>query len=680
MKMNKKSTLKSVKNNYLTHQKTTKGITLIALVITIIVLLILAGVSISILSGDNGILQRTTDAKEKSELAQTQERIKLAYNSALIEDLTGGSGNVKKQTFEAELAKEFPRSTISVDVDSNDSANWIVTVDEVSFPITAGLITAGESNPAKTLTITSTNSHGQYVHLSQYFKNGEQFTLSSLPENTTVNFEITIKNASTTPTYAATGGIYSVDQINNLSAGYTAVCSDTLGVPTVTNNSDGSVTVGFSNISLRANALSNNRPYILFPILVNDVAVGDVFTLVDAHVEINGVKYYPDSIGGAFTTERINEEIQINSFQGLTASFYGDSLTEVNYHYTKGYHSWIKDLVGLSSYNNYGLSGRTISGLYDTVNSINDTADVLFIMIGVNDSTFLTPIGQMGDTTEGTVYGEYYRLMNLLKTKYPSKKIVIITPHLQKKYATSKTAEENIEYMRQIGEACRQTSRHFDLACYDNQILSGFVLSNLDTYTTDGCHWNNAGHELVGKNISKWLLSSYRNNATTTKVKTVTINSIRAGGVHISQYFTDGGKFTLASLPENTSVNFEFTYKNASNNPTASATGGIFTVNQINNLNAGYTAICSDVLGKPTVTNNSDASVTVRFSNIRLNANALSNNRPYILFPILLTNVAVGDVFTLVDAHVEINGVTYYPDSIGGAFTEESITITETDA
>ena len=41
-----------------------KGITLIALVITIIVLLILAGVSIATLTGQNGILTRASDAKK----------------------------------------------------------------------------------------------------------------------------------------------------------------------------------------------------------------------------------------------------------------------------------------------------------------------------------------------------------------------------------------------------------------------------------------------------------------------------------------------------------------------------------------------------------------------------------------------------------------------------------------
>ena len=50
-----------------------RGITLIALVVTIIVLLLLAGVSISMLTGQNGILNRAAEAKEKTEVAQKEE-------------------------------------------------------------------------------------------------------------------------------------------------------------------------------------------------------------------------------------------------------------------------------------------------------------------------------------------------------------------------------------------------------------------------------------------------------------------------------------------------------------------------------------------------------------------------------------------------------------------------------
>ena len=51
-----------------------RGITLIALVVTIIVLLILAGVSISMLTGQNGILKRVVEAKEETEIANKNEQ------------------------------------------------------------------------------------------------------------------------------------------------------------------------------------------------------------------------------------------------------------------------------------------------------------------------------------------------------------------------------------------------------------------------------------------------------------------------------------------------------------------------------------------------------------------------------------------------------------------------------
>ena len=54
-----------------------KGITLIALVITIIVLLILAGVTIAMLSGENGILNRATSTQAYNELAEAKENILL---------------------------------------------------------------------------------------------------------------------------------------------------------------------------------------------------------------------------------------------------------------------------------------------------------------------------------------------------------------------------------------------------------------------------------------------------------------------------------------------------------------------------------------------------------------------------------------------------------------------------
>ena len=60
-----------------------EGITIIALVITIIVLLILAGVTIATLNGNNGILTKTQEAKEKTEVANEREIVEQATLSAM---------------------------------------------------------------------------------------------------------------------------------------------------------------------------------------------------------------------------------------------------------------------------------------------------------------------------------------------------------------------------------------------------------------------------------------------------------------------------------------------------------------------------------------------------------------------------------------------------------------------
>ena len=69
---------------------TNNGITLIALVITIIVLLILAGVTIATLMGDNGILTKANDAKRETEIAEVKERAQLDIASWVADKMQNG--------------------------------------------------------------------------------------------------------------------------------------------------------------------------------------------------------------------------------------------------------------------------------------------------------------------------------------------------------------------------------------------------------------------------------------------------------------------------------------------------------------------------------------------------------------------------------------------------------------
>ena len=79
--------------------KSKKGITLIALVITIIVLLILAGVTVATLTGENGLLSKAQLAKERTAEGEQDERDKLSsYENELSNygtwERTGGSGTI----------------------------------------------------------------------------------------------------------------------------------------------------------------------------------------------------------------------------------------------------------------------------------------------------------------------------------------------------------------------------------------------------------------------------------------------------------------------------------------------------------------------------------------------------------------------------------------------------------
>ena len=99
--------IKNVQKRMKEKTRTNKGITLIALVITIIVLLILAGVSIAMLTGENGILTQAQNAKNRTEEAEAQEKADLEDQNKLIENLASGNNNIKEYHNGVPIPKGF---------------------------------------------------------------------------------------------------------------------------------------------------------------------------------------------------------------------------------------------------------------------------------------------------------------------------------------------------------------------------------------------------------------------------------------------------------------------------------------------------------------------------------------------------------------------------------------------
>ena len=101
----------------------TAGITLIALVITIIVLLILAGVTIASLTGENGILTRAQTSRDKTEDATVEEKVKLAVQASYTE----GKGIIDRDDLDKELKDLFGAGKYEI---SEGDAPWTVTVED----------------------------------------------------------------------------------------------------------------------------------------------------------------------------------------------------------------------------------------------------------------------------------------------------------------------------------------------------------------------------------------------------------------------------------------------------------------------------------------------------------------------------------------------------------------------
>lgn len=134
--------------------KQNNGVTLVALVITIIVLLILAGVSISLVVGDNGVLNQAVNAADNTNEATAKSEIEMAVSVGVTEylgakyDGTLASGADLTDYLEpADLERNMATCTIkeaTIDL-SSGSADVTVVNGSTEYTYTITLSTSGNS-------------------------------------------------------------------------------------------------------------------------------------------------------------------------------------------------------------------------------------------------------------------------------------------------------------------------------------------------------------------------------------------------------------------------------------------------------------------------------------------------------------------------------------------------------
>ena len=164
--------------------KEIKGITLIALVITVIVLLILAAVTIGAITGNNGIIGQANDAKLQTEIAEEKEILGIATINAMGKD---EEGNVTKINLDGELDKNPGKTNYSSEEKEEGIIVTFKTSQRKYLVETNGNITEYEdsviidedlpieiSNTTESITITVKEEELQDKNLEyKYYINGQ---------------------------------------------------------------------------------------------------------------------------------------------------------------------------------------------------------------------------------------------------------------------------------------------------------------------------------------------------------------------------------------------------------------------------------------------------------------------------------------------------------------------------
>ena len=185
-------------------------------------------------------------------------------------------------------------------------------------------------------------------------------------------------------------------------------------------------------------------------------------------------------------------------FSALTYVALGDSITygldemresgRVDFPYP----TIVKDLLGIGTVHNYGISGSTLTTIDNGTHSpmavrykeMTDNADIVSVMGGVNDY-LKAPLGTPDSTDTGTVYGALNVLCAGLKAKYPEAYIFFMTP-----YKFSMDPGANPEYghtMLDIANAIKEVCAKHGFDVLD---MHTYGMFELEMYTkgSDGLH------------------------------------------------------------------------------------------------------------------------------------------------------------------------------------------------
>lgn len=140
-----------------------KGITLVALVVTVVVLLILAGITITYVLGDNGVFGQASQAKIQTELGKIEERAQTIYSEKLMETV---SGTLNTTVATITVIRQLEKEGYPIETRGATAADIDVSLDKTSISMDKN-----ETATVKLVFNGSDDGNAYYVRLEgKYYK------------------------------------------------------------------------------------------------------------------------------------------------------------------------------------------------------------------------------------------------------------------------------------------------------------------------------------------------------------------------------------------------------------------------------------------------------------------------------------------------------------------------------
>ena len=198
---------------------------------------------------------------------------------------------------------------------------------------------------------------------------------------------------------------------------------------------------------------------------------------------------------------------------------FGDSITygidgnyrsgDANYRMAKPYPTLVGDTLGIGTVNNQGVSGASFcphpqrANMTQKILSFTGEADIISLLLGVNDFTSKHALGKPGDKDNSTIYGSLYLISEYLTTNYPDAYIFYMTPFQYK------NPDNGTYKLEDVATAVKTVAAQFDIPVLDMYNLGKYE-NEMNVAPNDGVHPSQQHHiTYTAPLISEFLTKNY---------------------------------------------------------------------------------------------------------------------------------------------------------------------------